>query len=132
MASFASSPAPRRRYNNSGSGTGSSPRESSPFGSGGARSRQAVAGGSRRASRLGTPRFSGTGNGNADVSYEETSANGSVMDVDQSSVHTTTTNVREKQAKPPIIFAQSDELSAFFYTSLPVEVKQTVRNAGKA
>jgi hypothetical protein len=48
------------------------------------------------------------------------------MDVDEPA-----RTVSDKHAKAPLVFAHSDNLSAYFYAALPVEVKHNFQNAGK-
>jgi nuclear pore complex protein Nup133 len=110
MATFSPSPTPRRS-------TRLRPQANSPP------RRIRVGNSSGSASRLATP-VRGAGY----LSVDDNASIASGMDVDGgNSVISDRSGSRQAGE---IVFAKSDELSVSFYTDLPVEVKQVLKNAG--
>jgi len=118
MATFSSSPAPRRTTNRHI--TPRPPGTSPPV-----PSRRTRRGSTKPSSRLGTP-ARGPAQGQERLPYinDDGSSVMSGMDVDDSVIHL------PPPPKPETLFTKSDELSVAFYANLPVEVKQVLKNAG--
>ena len=125
MATFSSSPAPRRTSRRI---TPLPARSSPPI-----TARRTRLGSSKSIFRLGTPQRTIVPTASerlppvAGDDFDSSIVSGFGMDVDEagssSAIHT--------PAKPEILFAKSNELSVAFYANLPVEVKQVLKNAGE-